>query len=251
MSFPRVSREPGRLITATSMQPLLIAIDGPAGAGKSTVARALAARLGLNYIDTGATYRAATLSVLEKGISPDDSDLVVPAVSRADIRLETHGSQLQVLLDGRDVTQLIRSPEVTSASAHVSRLPEVRSKLVDLQRRLARGRGVVMEGRDIGTVVLPEAPLKIFLTANPAERARRRLGDERKQGRTATLEETAYEVERRDELDSKRDLSPLLPAPDAVHIDSTRMTAEQVVEHIIQIARERKLLDGLGGGEKS
>jgi CMP/dCMP kinase len=229
------------------MQPLLIAIDGPAGAGKSTVARELAERLGLNYIDTGATYRAAALDVLEKGISPDDPDLVVPAVCAADIQLEPRGSNLRVVLNGRDVTALIRSPEVTLASAQVSRLPGVRSKLIALQRRLACGRGVVMEGRDIGTVVFPEAPLKIFLTAEPEERARRRFGDEKKQGRAATLEETAHDVDRRDALDSKREFSPLLAAPDAVRIDSTAFTAEQVVERIIQIARERKLLGGLSG----
>jgi cytidylate kinase len=227
------------------MQPLQIAIDGPAGAGKSTVSRTLAERLGLTYIDTGATYRAAALNVLEKGISPDDSDSVVSTVDAADIQLQPHGSSFRILLNGRDVTQLIRSPEVTLASAMVSRLPGVRSKLVELQRSLACGRGVVMEGRDIGTVVLPEAPLKVFLTAEAEERARRRLGDEKNEGRMTTLEETAYDVGRRDKLDSKRKFSPLVPAADAVQIDSTGSTAEQVVERIIEIARQRKLLDGV------
>jgi CMP/dCMP kinase len=226
------------------MQRLLIAIDGPAGAGKSTVARKLAERLGLNYVDSGATYRAAALKVLEDGVSPDNADLVISAISKADIQLKSRGPKLRVMLDGRDVTDLIRSPEVTLAASKVSRLPEVRSKLVALQRMLARGQGVVMEGRDIGTVVLPGAPLKIFLTAHPEERTRRRLGDEREQGRQATWEETAGGMGWRDELDSKRSISPLLAAPDACQIDSTALSADQVVEQIVRIARERKLLNG-------
>jgi CMP/dCMP kinase len=228
------------------MQRLLIAIDGPAGAGKSTVAQKLAERLGLNYVDTGATYRAAALKVLEDGVSPDDADLAVSAISRADIQLKSCGPKLRVMLDGRDVTDLIRSPEVSLAASKVSRLPGVRSKLVALQRTLVRGQGVVMEGRDIGTVVLPEAPLKIFLTANLDERARRRLGDERGQGRPATLEETSCDIGRRDRRDSKRSISPLSAAPDACFIDSTALSAEQVVEQIMQLALERKLLSSEG-----
>jgi CMP/dCMP kinase len=229
------------------MERLLIAIDGPAGAGKSTVAQKLAERLGLNYVDTGATYRAAALKVLEDGVSPDDPDSVIAAVSKADIQVKPSGSKLRVMLDGRDVTDLIRSPDVTLAASKVSLVPEVRFKLIALQRTLVRGQGVVMEGRDIGTVVLPGAPLKIFLTAHPEERARRRLGDEREQGRSATLQETACDIGRRDQLDSKRSISPLLAAPDACQIDSTALSAEQVVEQIVQIARERKLLSREAG----
>jgi cytidylate kinase len=224
------------------MKPLVIAIDGPAGAGKSTVAQKLAAWLGLNYVDSGATYRAAALSVLEAGVSPENETAVVEVIAAGDIRFTTDGDRSSVWLDGRDVTQAIRTPEVTLAAARVSRLSEVRKKLITLQRNLVQGRGVVMEGRDIGTVVFPEAPLKIFLKADVEERARRRLDQDRQEGRASTLEQTAYEIGRRDQLDAERKISPLVPAPDACEIDSTHLTADQVVEHILELVRERKLL---------
>lgn len=222
-------------------KPLVIAIDGPAGAGKSTVAQMLAARLGLNYVDSGATYRAAALKVLDSGVSPEDEAAVAQVVSRADVRFVTDGPRARVLLDGRDVTAEIRDSRVTLAAAQVSRLPEVRRKLVALQRALASGRGVVMEGRDIGTVVFPDAPLKIFLKADVQERARRRLEQDRLNGRDASLEQTAYEIGRRDQLDAERKISPLVPAPDAVEIDSTDLTAQQVVERVLALIVERKL----------
>lgn len=222
--------------------PLVITIDGPAGAGKSTVAQMLAARLGLNYVDSGATYRAAALKVLEAGASPEDEAVVVEIVGRAEIQFSTDGSDSRVSVDGRDVSQAIRTPEVTSAAAQVSRLPQVRQKLIALQRSLVRGKGVVMEGRDIGTVVFPEAPLKIFLKADVKERARRRLHQDREEGRVASLEQTAYDIGRRDQLDAERRISPLVPAPDAVEIDSTNLAADQVVERIVALARTKGLL---------
>jgi cytidylate kinase len=224
------------------MKPLVIAIDGPAGAGKSTVAQKLAARLGLNYVDSGATYRAAALKVLGAGVSPEDETAVIEVIARTEIRFTTDGDRSSVWLDGRDVTQAIRTPEVTLAAAKVSRLPEVRRKLIALQRSLVQGHGVVMEGRDIGTVVFPEAPLKIFLKADVEERARRRLTQDQEEGRTSTLEQTAYEIGRRDQLDAERKVSPLFPAPDSVEIDSTHLDADQVVERILEIAQVRKLL---------
>ena len=223
-------------------EPLVIAIDGPAGAGKSTVARKLAERMGLDYVDSGATYRAAALCVLESNVPPDDERAVSKLIGRTRIEFKTGDSRIQVLLDGKDVTQKIRTPQVTLAAANVSRLPEVRKKLIVLQRSLAHGRGVVMEGRDIGTVVFPDAALKIFLKANHEERARRRLKDEEKRGREATLEQTAYEIGRRDQLDAERKISPLVPAADALEIDSTHLSADEVVEQIMELARERKLL---------
>jgi CMP/dCMP kinase len=223
-------------------EPLVVTIDGPAGAGKSTVAKELAARLGLSYVDSGATYRAAALKVIESGVSPEDEAKVVEIVSRAEIAFDAAGGKPRVMLDGCAVTDKIRSSEVTLAAAKVSRLPEVRKKLVAIQRTFARGRGVVMEGRDIGTVVFPSAPLKIFLEADRDERARRRLEQNHQEGRATTLEDTAYELGRRDQLDAERKISPLVAAPDAIKIDSTNLSADEVVQKILELASERGLL---------
>ena len=223
--------------------PLVIAIDGPAGAGKSTVAQKVAARLGLSYVDSGATYRAAALKVLQSGVPPDDEQRVAELIAQTDIRITTDGLQSRVLVDGQDVTEKIRTPEVTLAAAQVSRLPEVRAKLIALQRGFATGRGVVMEGRDIGTVVFPNAALKVFLRADPVERARRRLRQDKKEGRSATLEQTAREIAHRDQLDAQRKISPLVPAPDAYQIDSTDLLADQVVEQILDLVRKKNLAE--------
>jgi cytidylate kinase len=193
-------------------------------------------------VDSGATYRAAALKVLESGVSPEDESAVVELIAGAEIRFVADGPRSRVFLDGQEVTAKIRTPAVTLAAAKVSRLPEVRKKLVTLQRSFARGRGVVMEGRDIGTKVFPDSPLKIFLEAAPEERARRRLKQEEKEGRKATLEQTAYEIGRRDQLDAERKISPLVAAPDACEIDSTDLTADKVVERILKLAEERKLI---------
>jgi cytidylate kinase len=224
-------------------EPLVIAIDGPAGAGKSTVAQKVAARLGLTYVDSGATYRAFALKVLQSEVAPDDAQAVAKLVAQTDVRIAMDGLKFRVFVDGQDVTDKIRTPEVTLASAKVSRLPEVRAKLVAVQRSCAVGRGVVMEGRDIGTVVFPSAPLKIFLQADPVERARRRLKQDSKKGRSATLEQTADEIALRDQLDAERKISPLVPAPDAVKIDSTDLAADQVVGKILDLARKNKLVE--------
>ena len=223
-------------------EPLVITIDGPAGAGKSTVAQKLAARLGLMYVDSGATYRAAALKVLEAGVDPHDEPQVSKLIRATNLQVTAGDGEPRVLVDGDDVTARLRTPEVTLAAAHVSRLPDVRAKLIEVQRAFARGRGVVMEGRDIGTVVFPQAQLKIFLKANVEERARRRLKQDSHESREATLEKTAYEIGRRDQLDAERKISPLMPAPDAVEIDSTCLQADQVVEQILALARNRQLM---------
>jgi cytidylate kinase len=190
----------GQPTAKTMSQPLVIAIDGPAGAGKSTVAQKLAARLGLMYVDSGATYRAAALKVLEAGIDPHDELAVAKLIGGTDMQVTTGEGEPRVRVDGDDVTARLRTPEVTLAAAQVSRMPEVRAKLIEIQRTFAQGRGVVMEGRDIGTVVFPQAQLKIFLKADVEERARRRLKQDSAEGRQATLEKTAYEIGRNRQL---------------------------------------------------
>ena len=237
-------------MTAVS-EPFAVTIDGPAGVGKSTVAREVARLLGFVYVDSGATYRAAALKVVESGVSPDDAERSAEVVRAADIRLETHGLDSRVLLDGRDVEGRLRAPEITLAASKVSRFPEVRQKLIALQRSVASGHNVVMEGRDIGTVVLPSASLKIFLTADPQERARRRLEQDQGEGRARSLAETVADIGRRDRLDTERAISPLVPAPDAVVIDTTRTSAQEVVERIVELARERGLLERPGGNPRS
>jgi cytidylate kinase len=207
----------------------VVAIDGPSGAGKSTVARGVADRLGLEVLDTGAMYRAVTLAVLDQGVDAGDADACAALARRAQI--ETGD---QVSLDGRDVTRQIRSPEVTAAVSAVSAHPAVRSVLVDRQRAWVdeRGGGVV-EGRDIGSVVFPDAPLKIFLTADPNERARRRHRDDRSSRDGVQVDDVLSEIDRRDRLDSTREASPLHPAPDAIHIDTTGRSPEDVVDEIV------------------
>lgn len=207
----------------------VVAIDGPAGAGKSTVARHVSRDLGYIYIDTGAMYRAITLKALEFGVSLDDEDALTKLARETNIRL-TYDNHTQVLyLDGRNVSDEIRSPQVTQNVSLVAKVPGVRIEMVELQRQLAKEGGVVMDGRDIGTYVLPDADCKVFLTASAAERARRRSKDMIALGYTVDLAQLEKDIVRRDEIDSTREMAPLSVAPDAVLIDSSTMTFDEVV----------------------
>lgn len=222
---------------------MIIAIDGPSGAGKSTLGRMIARSLRLLYIDTGAMYRAAALAVIESGVGLSDSEAVAEVVGRAKIDLEGGPDSLRVILDGRDVSGRIRTEEVSRASSVISTIPEVRRTLVRCQRHMGErvGRGVVLDGRDIGTVVFPRADVKFFLTAAPEERAARRFEENRIKERDATFEETLADINTRDRRDSTRDDSPLRIAEDAIVIDSTELSIEEVFERMMKAIREKQL----------
>lgn len=221
---------------------MIIAIDGPSGAGKSTLGRLIARELNLLYIDTGAMYRAAALAVIESGVSTTDGGGVAEVVKRADINLEGDPDSLQVRLNGRDVSERIRSEEVSHSASVISTIPEVRRSLVARQRELGeRAGGVVLDGRDIGTIVFPQADIKFFLTAEPEQRAQRRYEEDRLKERDASFEETLAEINTRDRRDSTRNDSPLAIADDAIVIDSTECSIEEVFERMMKAIRERNL----------
>jgi len=221
-------------------KPLIVAIDGPSGAGKSTLGRRLARELGLLYIDTGAMYRAVALAVVAAGVELSDSERVAEVARRASIILEGDPDSLRVTLDGRDVSAEIRGEGVGHAASVVSAIPEVRRELVRRQREMGAKGGVVLDGRDIGTVVFPSANVKFFLTAVPEERARRRLDEERARDQAQTFEETLADINERDRRDSTRDDSPLRIADDAVVIDTTEFSIDEVFRRMLQVVRERQ-----------
>ncbi len=209
--------------------PLIIAIDGPAGAGKSTVAARLASRFGLLNLETGAMYRAFALKALEQHLDPSNADALEQLAASTTIHLEPTASGNRVLLDGADVTNRIRQSDVTQAASQVSVHPAIRRWMVDLQRELGANGGIVMEGRDIGTVVFPHADVKIFLDASPEARSERRYAQT---GGAVSQEAVLREIRERDERDRTREQSPLKPAPDAVVIDSTDLALDEVVGRI-------------------
>ena len=218
----------------------MIAIDGPAGTGKSTVSKLLAQRVGAHYLDTGAMYRAATLAVQRAGVSPDAPDAIATVVADARIELRADGSGgSRVFLDGEDVSAPIRTDEVTNAVSAVSAVPAVRSKMVALQRLHAVDDFVVVEGRDIGTVVFPDAQVKIYLTATPEARALRRHRQNLAAGRDSDFEQVLDSVNRRDHLDSTRTVSPLRPADDAVIVDTSDLSLEQVLDELAGLVQTR------------
>jgi cytidylate kinase len=218
------------------MSRLVIAVDGPSGSGKSSTARGVAKRLGLRYLDTGAMYRAMTWYMLEHGVDVSDADAVAAAAPGAALDVGTAPDAPTIAVDGTDVAGPIRGPEVTTAVSSVSAVPQVRALLVQRQRELIGGGGIVVEGRDIGSVVAPDADLKVFLVADSQARAVRRAAEQGGSDSTATH----ADLLRRDELDSSRAASPLQQAPEAIVVDGTGMTLDEVVAHVCELASARR-----------
>lgn len=216
-----------------------IAIDGPAGAGKSTIAKAVAARKNYIYVDTGAMYRAMALFILRKGIDPDDAEGISNTCGEADISIEYRDGAQVVLLGGENVNDKIRTPKVSDMASRTSVNGDVRRKLVELQQKLARKQNVVMDGRDIGTVVLPDARVKIYLTASVDVRADRRYKELIEKGEEADLDEIRDQIRERDERDMNRDISPLRQADDAVLVDTSDLTIDEVADRILAIIDEK------------
>ena len=221
---------------------MIVAIDGPAGSGKSTVARRVATRLGFHYLDTGAMYRSLAVAGLNTGADLDDDESMAELADSVRIEFEHEGGSAlptRVLLDGEDVSEKIRTPQADRAVSRVARLARVRGVMVERQRSLGVGRDLVAEGRDIGTVVFPDAEIKVFLTASAKERARRRHLEMGSRGETIELSEVLSQINSRDTSDSEREASPLMVADDAVELDTTGLSIDEVVERIARLAEER------------
>jgi len=216
-------------------RPVVIAIDGPSGVGKGTVSRALARALDYAHVDTGAMYRAVGWAALQRGLSLTDEDAVSALAATLQLTVEDG----LVVADGTDITRAVRTPDIDKAATAVARMPKVREVLVDRQRALARGRGVVIEGRDNGTVVFPDADVKIYLDAAPEERARRRANDPAHAGMPAAVSDVAKMLTERDRSDSTRSASPLYAAPDAVVVDTTGKNVEEVVRDVLAVVRRK------------
>ena len=221
---------------------MIIAIDGPSGAGKSTLGKMLAGKLGLLYLDTGAMYRAVALAALRRGVDLTDERLTASTAENVKIELRGEPDSLQIILDGEDVSSEIRTQEVAESASVVSTNPGVRRLMVELQRNLGRSSaaGCVLEGRDIGSVVFPDADVKFFVTATPEARARRRYEQDRAQGRETTYEQTLSEINHRDERDVSRADSPLTIAPDSIVIDSSELDLTEVFEQMLASALKAK-----------
>jgi len=229
--------------------PIVIALDGPAGAGKSTVGLAVARALGFTFVETGKLYRAVALQALRLGVPLGDAAALAAMCAVTDLVYELRAAGPAVILDGEDVTASLAAPPVTEAASAVSANADVRAALLPLQRRLARPRGVVMEGRDIGTVVFPDAAFKFYLDASLGARAERRARDLAALGEETTPSKVAMDLEARDRRDAGRAVAPLRRADDAIYVDTTDMTFEQVVEFIVNVVRTRR--EPAGGGDRA
>ena len=217
----------------------IVAMDGPAGAGKGTITKLVGEKLGLINIDTGAMFRCVTLNMLQEGIEIEQENKIERLLDEIDIDMKESG---EVFLNGEEVSQKIREDEVNKLVSPVSIVPIVRKKLIDLQRKMAKGKNIIMEGRDIGTVVFPNANVKIYLDASPEERAKRRVKQNQEKGMISSYEEVLKNIMDRDERDSNREVAPLKQAEDAIYIDSTNLTIEEVVEKIVELIKKKKEL---------
>ena len=214
---------------------MIVAIDGPAGVGKSTVAKLLASRLGFLYLDTGALYRAVAWAVLEQKLEPADAEAVAGLLSKLSLRMQVTNNEVTVFINGKDVTKDLRTPAVSAAASVVSAIPAVRAWLLPVQREIGQKGSVVAEGRDIGTKVFPSAPVKFFLEADVTVRAQRRHLELVAAGHRTAIEQTSAELAGRDDRDRSRSMAPLVPADDARHIDTSRLSAEDVVNQMLAV----------------
>ena len=221
------------------MKKFAVAVDGPAGSGKSTVAKEIAKALGILYIDTGAMYRTVGMACLKKGIDPADEGAVVAFLDDLDMKIFPEAGGQRILLDGEDITSRIRTEEIGKAASSVAAYQKVREKLVEIQQGLAKEQSVIMDGRDIGTKVLPDAEVKIYLDASVEERAKRRVGELEAQGKTADLEIIREEIAQRDYQDMHRENSPLCRAEDAVNVDTTGLDIPAVTEKLLVLIAEK------------
>lgn len=214
-----------------------VAIDGPAGAGKSTIAKLVAKEKGYIYVDTGAMYRGLAIHFLDKGIQPQETEKVIEACKDAEVTITYEDAVQHVYLNGKDISSRLRNEEVGNMASVTSAIPEVRKKLLELQQNLAKTQNVIMDGRDIGTCVLPHADVKVYLTASVETRAKRRYQDLQEKGEDCNLEEIAHDIEERDRRDMTREIAPLKQAEDAVLVDSSDMTIAEVVKTIVDLCR--------------
>ena len=214
-----------------------VAIDGPTGAGKSTIAKLVAKEKGYIYVDTGAMYRGLAIHFLDKGIQPQETEKVIEACKDAEVTIAYEDAVQHVYLNGKDISSRLRNEEVGNMASVTSALPEVRKKLLELQQNLAKTQNVIMDGRDIGTCVLPHADVKVYLTASVETRAKRRYQELQEKGEDCNLEEIAHDIEERDRRDMTREIAPLKQAEDAVLVDSSDMTIAEVVKTIVDLCR--------------